>query len=527
MAGCPLVWPFFAGLPTHWVRNDGVSHCFHVANNPVSATTIVLHAAFRLPAGPEPAPPRQRAPAVGEVDALCQTLATQGSLAGSLHQLRVWLQAQTGATQVRIGWYVHGQVRLTTSEPASRSSQDEAWRAAMCEAIDQGMALCAPADTLPHMAEWVTRAQGQLAQLAQSTQPASASSGAQACTLILPATGPHAHPLGAISLVWPAHADSLDATTLEAWQALATRIAPLLAWQQRADQPWWRHLLAALRLAHTRWQSRTATRPWLSASVLSLALLVLLIWPGTDDAGGHARIEGAQQRVLVATTDGFIKQVHAQPGDRVKANQVLADLAEQDLKLEREKWASQAAQQDNAYAAAMTRADRTEAALAMSRLEEAQAQLALVDEQLQRTQLKAPFDGVLIQGDLTQAIGAPVKQGDTLMTVASTSRWRVMIDIDESDVARVHPGQTGAIALSALPWDTLPLRVVRITPIAKQTDGRNVFEVEAEFTAPVPAEVRPGLMGQAKVHVDRTPLIWSWLRPVVNRIRLGAWSWLG
>jgi len=160
-------------------------------------------------------------------------------------------------------------------------------------------------------------------------------------------------------------------------------------------------------------------------------------------------------------------------------------------------------------------------------LEEAQAQLALVEEQLQRTQLKAPFDGVLIQGDLTQSIGAPVKQGDTLMTVASTQRWRVIIEIDEAEIARVHPGQTGEIALSALPWDTLPLRVRRITPLAQAKEGRNLFEVEAEFTAPVPPEVRPGLMGPAKVRIGQQALLWSWLRPVVERARLGLWSWWG
>jgi multidrug resistance efflux pump len=258
-----------------------------------------------------------------------------------------------------------------------------------------------------------------------------------------------------------------------------------------------------------------------------LALAGVAIWPWPQQAGGQARIEGATQRVLVAPTDGFIKQVHAQPGDVVRADQVLADMAEQDLKLEHDKWASQVAQQDNAYAAAMSHADRAEAALALSRLEEAQAQLALTDAQLQRTQLKAPFDGVLIQGDLTQSIGAPVKQGDTLMTVASTQRWRVIVDIDEADIARVQPGQEGVMALSALPWDTLPVRVRRITPLAQARDGRNLFEVEAEVTQDVPREVRPGLTGQAKIRVGREPLLWGWLRPVVEHVRLMLWSWWG
>ena len=77
----------------------------------------------------------------------------------------------------------------------------------------------------------------------------------------------------------------------------------------------------------------------------------------------------------------------------------------------------------------------------------------------------------------------------------------------------VRAGQHGEIALSALPWDTLPLRVQRVTPLAQAKEGRNVFEVEAVFTAPVSADVRPGLMGQAKVRIGERPLLWAWLRP--------------
>jgi multidrug efflux pump subunit AcrA (membrane-fusion protein) len=357
----------------------------------------------------------------------------------------------------------------------------------------------------------VTLAQRQLASHDQ----------AAVLTLILP--GPST-PMGALSLLWPRLELAPGHDDTDAWQTLATQTAPILGLQRHAGRPWHWHLRQQVGRKWAKGRSGAQRHPVLAWGLALCVLAALTVLPLPERVGGQGRIEGAQQRVLVATTDGFIKQVHAQPGDKVHADQVLADLAEQDLKLEHDKWASQVAQQDNAYAAAMTHADRAEAALAMSRLEEAQAQLALVDEQLQRTQLKAPFDGVLIQGDLTQSIGAPVKQGDTLMTVASTQHWRVIIEIDEADIARVRIGQSGEIALSALPWDTLPLRVHRITPLAVPKEGRNLFEVEAEFTAPVPPEVRPGLTGQAKVRIGQKPLLWNWLRPVIERARLGWWS---
>jgi RND family efflux transporter MFP subunit len=473
------------------------------------------------PGAPHWQPAVLQAPSQAEIDTLVRDLSAQASVADSVRHLCGWLGEHTGAAQLALGWWSRGHVRLATDPGGATASangpgpagNEHDWCAAMEEALDQGQTLYWP--PVPgEIAPWVTRAQGALAPDARHA----------VLSLILPGSP---EPLGALTLLWPPGMPVPRARDLPAWQALATGVAPVLGWQCLAERPWHRQLRQTAVQSWRRLTPRLRRHPGLAGGALAAVLLALGALPMPAQVGGQARIEGAQQRVLVASSDGFIQHVHAQPGDHVKAGQVLADLAEQDLKLERDKWASQIAQQDNSYAAAMTRADRAEAALALSRLEEAQAQLALVDEQLQRTQLKAPFDGVLIQGDLSQSIGAPVKQGDTLMTVASTQRWRVIVEVDEADIARVRPGQAGQMALSALPWDTLPLRVRRITPLAQAKDGRNLFEVEADFTAAVPAEVRPGLMGQAKLRVGSQPLLWTWLRPVADKLRLGLWSWWG
>lgn len=448
-------------------------------------------------------------------------MAAQPSLQDSLRALLRGLIDRCGAHRAVLLWYERGhatqgfEVRcLPGDEPLQVISQplsapDTLLKDAAEEAIDQGVGLGSSDEGA---SAWVSRAQQALA----------ASTGDRVLSIPLPGA---ADPMGAVILFWPAVPTPQPRPSVEDTAAWLATAAPLLSAQRRAERPWHWHA----RLAWTRWRQRWhrdtpagQRRLWWSGGMLLLALAVL---PMPERVGGQARIEGAQQRVLVAPTDGFIKATHVHPGDRVKAGQVLADLAEQDLKLERDRWASQIAQQDNSYAAAMTRADRAEAALSLSRLEEAQAQLALIDEQLKRSQLKAPFDGVVIQGDLSQSIGAPVKQGDALMTVASVNRYRVVLDVDEADIARLRAGQEGRIALSALPWDTLALTVVRITPLGVARDGRNVFEVQADFRESPPSDVRPGLTGQAKITIGWRPLLWSWGRPLVDRLRFLWWSW--
>jgi biotin carboxyl carrier protein len=457
------------------------------------------------------------------VDALLSALANHASAAESIRLTLEALLTQTGASRAALGWYEHGHVLLSTdigqgSAPPSTTDISASMHmhadliAAMEEAIDQGVSLRHPTYA-DRPADWVTRAHRQLAE----QLPAS--------IVTIPLPGSEA-PLGAVLLCWHGDQPPPDHIDTELTAQLLP-LTPLLVLQRQAARSWFWHLRQAFSANWQRWRHPNTTAGRRLRALLVTGAMALLLVPWPERVGGQARIEGASQRVLVSPTDGYIKATHVLPGDHVKAQQVLVDLAEQDLKLERDKWVSQMAQYDNAYAAAMAKADRSEAAISLSRLEEAQSQLALADEQLQRAQLKAPFDGVVIQGDLSQSIGAPVKQGDTLITVASTKAYRVIIDIDESDIARIHIGQEGVMALSALPWHTLGIKVQRITPQAQAKEGRNLYEVQASFTEALPEEVRPGLMGPAKVMIGYRPPLWGWLRPVVDRARLILWSWWG
>jgi len=280
-----------------------------------------------------------------------------------------------------------------------------------------------------------------------------------------------------------------------------------------------RQLRASLRAPdNVRWR--------VGLSAAGVVLAGLLFVPTEYRIGGNARVEGEIQRVLVAPVDGFLKQSLVRPGDRVKVGHVLAELAEQDLQLEHNRWASELAQHENAYAAAMARADRTQLVISQARADEARAQLALVDEQLGRTRIEAPFDGVVIRGDLSQSLGSPVQRGDVLLTVAPRERFRVIVEVDERDIGRVRVGQPGSLALSALPWDTLAVKVTRVTPMANAVEGRNVFEVEAALDAQ-PDTLRPGLRGVARIAVGREPLLWAWTHRLTEWLRLGVWSWLG
>jgi multidrug efflux pump subunit AcrA (membrane-fusion protein) len=173
----------------------------------------------------------------------------------------------------------------------------------------------------------------------------------------------------------------------------------------------------------------------------------------------------------------------------------------------------------------MAKRDRAQTRIVSSQLEQSQAQLALIEEHLQRTEIVAPFDGVLVSGDLTQMLGAPLERGQALFEVAPLDAYRVVLQVDEHRVADVREGQRGELVLSSNPGQRFPILLQKTTPVSTARDGRNYFRVEAQLETGVDPRLRPGMEGVAKVSVDERRLIWIWTREMANWLKLKAWAW--
>jgi RND family efflux transporter MFP subunit len=236
-------------------------------------------------------------------------------------------------------------------------------------------------------------------------------------------------------------------------------------------------------------------------------------------------IEGAVQRALVAPYQGYVADSPVRAGETVREGQVLARLDDRDLRLERARWAAEAEQMARRYRQSAAAQDRAAMTIASAQEEQARAQLALVEERLSRASLKAPFDGLVVVGDLSQLLGSPVETGKVLFEVAPLDAYRVILSVDERDIAEVVPGQRGELVLSGMPYERMPLTVRNVTPVSTPQDGRNFFRVEAQLdTASV--RLRPGMEGVGKIAIGERKLLWAWTHPFVEWLQLTLWRWL-
>lgn len=315
---------------------------------------------------------------------------------------------------------------------------------------------------------------------------------------------------------------------LDTLETLSLTLAPILDLKLTTEENLFRH-------AHRSWQRMLrrvtdTSRPGVKLLVLASALLLafLALYPADYRVASQAVVEGSIQRVAVAPFEGYIREAPARAGDLVKQGQVLAVLEDKDLKLERLRWEAELEVAVRKEREAMANNDRVALRLASAQANQARAQLDLALEKLSRVQVVAPFDGVVVRGDLSQELGSPVEQGKVLFELAPLDAWRVILKVDERDIAYVGLGRPGELVLTSLPGQAFPLKVKRVTPVSVAEEGLNYFRVEAELDKAVvkdATKMRPGMEGVGKVEAGQRSLLWIWTHRFTDWLRLKAWEW--
>jgi hypothetical protein len=421
--------------------------------------------------------------------------------------------ARFACDRVSLGVVHRERVQLEAMSHTARFGENtnlaRAIESAMDEAVDQQELIAWPA--LPG-ARLVVSRQHELLVRSQSVGQ----------VLTLPLRG-RERSFGALLLERPAD-QPFDAATVELLESLAAVIGPVLESQWLAGRPVRERLVATAR-EHAQQFVGPDRYAWkLSAALLGVLLVFFSFAKGDFRVAAKTTVEGEMQRALVAPFDGYVARAAVRAGDAVKQGQVIAELDDRDLQLEALRWRSEKEQHERKYREAMGTGDRAAMRIVGAQLAQAEAQLALVLDRLARTRLVAPYDGVVVSGDLSQRLGSPVQQGETMFEVAPLDAYRVILQVDERDVAWVAAGQSGHLRLSGRPHEAIDFMVTQVTPVSTAAEGRNFFRVEASLD-PAASGVGPGMEGIGKIEAGRARLIWIWTRGLVDWLRLWIWSW--
>ena len=444
-------------------------------------------------------------------------------LATSLHHRRFQdaatavateLAGMLGCERVSIGFMKGRHVRVRALSNSASFGQKanlvRAIEAAMAEAVDQQAPIVFPVAT--EARPLVVRAHGELFN-ALGTGPI--------CTVPL-AEGRRV--LGALTLEKP-EGENFDAATVQLCEHVAALLGPILEVKRRED----RWLTAKAWDAFTTKLHHLIGPRHTGLKIASAAALVvgafLLFAEGEYRVSADANLEGVVQRSVAVPIAGYLAEANVRAGDVVREGQLLALLDDRDLRLEKLKSVSQRAKQEREYSEALSKHERAKAQILRTQMDQATAQIELIEEQLRRLRITAPFDGYVVSGDLSQSLGAPVERGNVLFEIAPLNKYRVILKVDERDIGDIREAQTGRLMLSAEPDVPHRIRVAKITPISTAEEGRNYFRVEATLDGGVPAGLRPGMKGVGKIVIDDRRYAWIWTHRIVHWAKMLAWSW--
>jgi HlyD family secretion protein len=146
-----------------------------------------------------------------------------------------------------------------------------------------------------------------------------------------------------------------------------------------------------------------------------------------------------------------------------------------------------------------------------SRLEaltQARAGLAQAEDNLAKTEIRSPIDGIVIQLDVKpgEAViaGTTNIPGSTLAVIADTSVMLTELRVDEADIAQVTLDQRASIYAAAFPDTALSGRVESIATSAQRADGQQnlSFEVRVHLDDPEQVAVRPGMSCRAEIYTE-------------------------
>jgi Membrane-fusion protein len=301
---------------------------------------------------------------------------------------------------------------------------------------------------------------------------------------------------------------------------IARLIAPLYESQNRLREGmiWrWRAALQA------HFQQASLRRKWLWGAGIAALLLLFLCLPGQHRVTAHASLEGKIQRAIVAPEEGYLQEASVKAGEIIRQGQVLAQLDDKSIQLEIQRWLGEKQEYERQYNRELTALNPVEMRIAKAKIAQADAQLNLYRERLQRVRITAPIDGVIIKGDLSRAIGSPVQRGQVLYEIAPLDAFKLIIQVPQNSIRHVAQGQGGEVLLSSLPHRALPFSVISVASVYSEQEQDIVYRVEAQIDNPELANLRPGMSGYAKIAVGRKPYAWLITHPLLDWLALKFW----
>ncbi|MDD9910258.1 MAG: HlyD family efflux transporter periplasmic adaptor subunit [Ahrensia sp.] len=266
----------------------------------------------------------------------------------------------------------------------------------------------------------------------------------------------------------------------------------------------------------------------LYSSIVAALLVSATFMPVPLSALGTAEVTPSDAALVSAPMDGTIEALAVDPNTQVKAGDLLFSYDDTQLR-NRLQLAGQAIAVAQARHQQSLRTSFTDES-AKRDLAIAQSELALkaleydyAKDLLDRAQVRASSDGLVIFSDKESWTGRPVTIGERIMRVADPTRVELSIDMPVADAIVLREGAPVQLYLDSDPLRSIPAKLTRFAFNARP-DATDVLSYRVTATFEDGQSLpRIGLRGTAKISGDHVALGYYLFRKPISTVR----QWIG
>jgi len=226
---------------------------------------------------------------------------------------------------------------------------------------------------------------------------------------------------------------------------------------------------------------------------------------------------------ITAPFDAYVQSSNVKPGDNVLTNQPLVQLNVEDLLLQESNLQvdlNKASREAEKYRATQSLADMK---IANTRKQQVEIHINQLAIKLKKSTIKAKQQGLVIEGNLSRMLGAPVKKGDVLLKISPLDQLYVELDLEEIFIHEMRKGLKGQIIFQSQPNLKYPIILTQIYPTAVAKNGKNIFTLKADLTHEAQQWWNPGMSGIAKIELGPRNILWILTHRTIDTLRMFVW----
>lgn len=153
--------------------------------------------------------------------------------------------------------------------------------------------------------------------------------------------------------------------------------------------------------------------------------------------------------------------------------------------------------------------------LYQAKLDQARANIYLLENKIREATLRSPADGQITRVDKTN--GETVQAAESIISFLPIAPFKIEVDIYEEDIVNVEPSNPVEITLVSFPDEHLKGSVVSVDPAEKLIDGVVYYQVDIDFLE-VKKGIKIGMTADIIIEVARKENVLAVSKGAVDKI---------